>query len=321
MAPIRIENLQDLPARARGAFVTVGNFDGVHRGHQRLIRRLRARANAAGVVAMAITFDPHPVALLRPEAAPVPLVWPEREIALLEDAGATEVAVFRTGRWLLDLSAREFFERVILGQLDARGMVEGPNFAFGHDRQGDVATLQRWCSEVGIAFEVVEPLEEGGQLISSSRIRAAIQAGRVEDARRLLTRPHRIRGVVTHGAGRGAGIGIPTVNLEEIDTLIPLDGVYACKALLPGPRAGTATSWPAACNIGPNPTFGEQARKVEAHLVGFSGDLYGQIVELDFLARLRSTRVFSGIDDLLSQIRADIDATVRVCNDPEFRSS
>ena len=153
---ILIENVRDFPARARGAIITVGNFDGVHRGHQRLLARLRAKADAAGVPALAITFDPHPVALLRPETAPVPLVWPEREISLLEEAGATMVGVFRTGQWLLELSARDFFDRILREQLGARGMVEGPNFAFGHDRTGDVHMLGAWCREAGIDFEVVD---------------------------------------------------------------------------------------------------------------------------------------------------------------------
>ncbi|WP_210420479.1 riboflavin biosynthesis protein RibF [Aquisphaera giovannonii] len=305
---ITIENLHDFPAEARGAFVTVGNFDGVHRGHQRLIARLRARADEAGVPAIAITFDPHPASLLRPDQAPVPLVWPEREVRLLQEAGATHVAVFRTGSWLLDLSAREFYERVIRRQLDARGMVEGPNFAFGHDRQGSVDLLGRWCGEDGIVFEVAEPLRDGGELISSSRIRRELREGHVEEAARLLTRPHRIRGIVTHGAGRGRGLGIPTINLDEIDTLIPPDGVYAVRACVPGDaRHGQGLVRAAACNIGPNPTFGEQARKVEAHLIDFEGDLYGRMVELDFLARLRPTRPFGGIEDLLEQIRADIE--------------
>ena len=202
---ITIQNVEDFPARARGAYVTVGNFDGVHRGHQRLIGRLRARADAAGVPALAITFNPHPVALLRPDKAPVPLVWSDREIALLEEAGATEVAVFRTGRWLLDLTAREFFDRVICRQFAARGMVEGPNFAFGHDRQGNVEVLDSWCTGAGIDFEVVEPINDQGELISSSRIRQALHEGKVEEASSFLGRPHRIRGVVTHGAGRAPG--------------------------------------------------------------------------------------------------------------------
>jgi riboflavin kinase / FMN adenylyltransferase len=309
MPVITIENVRDFPARARGAIVTVGNFDGVHRGHQRLLTRLRAKADAASVPALAITFDPHPVALLRPEKAPVPLVWPQREIALLKDAGATEVGVFRTGPWLLELSAREFFDRVIRGQLQARGIVEGPNFAFGHDRLGDVTILSSWCAEVGIDFEVVEATAIDGQLVSSSMIRQCLSAGRVEDAARLLSRPHRIRGKVEPGARRGASMGFPTANLGAIDTLVPLEGVYAGLAWLDG----QGPPWPAACNIGPNPTFGEMTRKVEAHLIGFKGDLYGKNVELDFLERLRGTQKFSGLDELLRQIQADTEQTRRIC--------
>jgi riboflavin kinase/FMN adenylyltransferase len=316
---ITIENVEEFPESARRALVTVGNFDGVHRGHQRLIARLRARADALGAPALAVTFDPHPVALLRPDKAPVPLIWTEREIALLLDAGATEVALFRTGRWLLDLTAREFFDRVICRQLAARGLVEGPNFFFGHDRQGDVEVLRGWAAEAGIDFEIVEPIEDEGRLISSSRIRESLHEGRVEQARRLLGRPHRIRGVVIHGAARGAGLGIPTINLDGIDTLIPEDGVYATRAFIAGeggawrPAPNTEGGWAAACNIGPNPTFGEQIRKVEAHLLDFEGDLYGRTVMLDFVARLRSTRAFSGLDDLLTQIRADIERTRQIC--------
>ncbi len=303
-----IENVREFPARARGAFVTVGNFDGVHRGHQALLSRLRAKADAAGVPALAITFDPHPATLLRPAEAPVPLVWPAREIELLQEAGATEVGLFRTGSWLLGLSAREFFDRVIREQLDARGLIEGPNFAFGHDRRGDVKILAEWCTEIGIDFEVVEGTRLDGELVSSSRIRRALMAGSVEEAARLLARPHRIRGLIGRGAGRGAGLGFPTANLIEVDTLIPADGVYAARAFVPG-RSG---SYPAACNIGPNPTFGEQGRKVEAHLLGFSGDLYDGRLELDFLKRLRDTRRFPGLDELLRQVRADIEETRRV---------
>jgi riboflavin kinase/FMN adenylyltransferase len=306
---ITIDNVEDFPAGLRGAYVTVGNFDGVHRGHQKLIGRLRERAEAAGVPALAVTFNPHPVALLRPDKAPVPLVWIDREIELLMQAGATDVGVFQTGRWLLDLPAREFFERVIRRQFAALGLVEGPNFFFGHDREGNVDVLGRWCAEEGLDFEIVEPLRSQGRLISSSRIREVLHEGRVDEAAEFLGRPHRIRGLVTHGAGRGRGIGIPTINLDDIDTLIPLDGVYAVRALIhdPGKDRGPVEAWPAACNIGPNPTFGEQIRKVEAHLIGFDGDLYGRIVALDFLARLRPTRAFSGLDDLLAQIRADLD--------------
>jgi riboflavin kinase/FMN adenylyltransferase len=308
---ILIENVHEFPARARGAFVTIGNFDGVHRGHQALLGRLRTLADAAGAPALAITFDPHPATLLRPAEAPVPLVWPEREVELLFGAGATEVGVFRTGPWLLGLSAPEFFDRVIRDQFAARGLVEGPNFAFGRDREGTVAVLRDRCDAEGIAFEVVEGTRIDGELVSSSRIRRALVAGDVEEATRLMGRPHRIRGTVGRGAGRGAGLGFPTANLVDIDTLIPADGVYAARAFV----KGRGPSYPAACNIGANPTFGENARKVEAHLLDFAGDLYDRRVELDFIRRLRATRRFSGLDELIGQVQADIEETRRACLD------
>jgi riboflavin kinase/FMN adenylyltransferase len=250
------------------------------------------------------------VALLRPDKAPRPLVWPEREIALLEEAGATDVGVFRTGAWLLDLSAREFFDRVICEQLGVRGIVEGPNFAFGHDRKGDVGILRDWCAEAGIDFEIVGATVLGGQVISSSLIRGCVMEGRVQEAARFLGRPHRVRGVVARGAGRGAGLGFPTVNLNRIETLVPAEGVYAASAWIDGQRP----AWPAACNIGESPTFNDPDKKVEAHLIGFAGDLYGKWVELDFWERLRGTRKFAGLDDLRQQIRADVEQTKRVCD-------
>jgi len=309
---ITLEDFAEVPARARGAFVAVGNFDGVHRGHAHLLARLRARADEAGAPAVALTFDPPPVALLRPETAPTPLTWIGRRVGLMEAAGATEVGVFRTGPWLLGLTAREFFDRVILGQLGARGVVEGPTFGFGRDRGGDSEILGRWCAEAGLGFEAASPTEVDGRIVSSTRIRRALADGEVAEAAALLGRPHQIRGLITHGAGRGAGIGVPTANLDEIDTVIPADGVYAAHAFIDG--AGPPL--PTACNIGPNPTFGEQVRKVEAHLIDFRGDIYGRTVTLDLLDRLRPTRRFAGLDDLLGQIRLDVERAREVCDRP-----
>ena len=262
-----------------------------------LISRLRARADAKGVPAVVLTFDPHPVVILRPEQAPVPLVWTERKVELLKAAGATEVGVFRTGPWLLGLTAREFFDRVVLGQFEASGMVEGPNFGFGRDRGGDARLLSEWCEKAGLGFEIVEPTVVDGQLVSSSRVRSLLAEGRVDDAAQLLGRPHRIRGLIGHGAARGAGLGFPTANLEEINTLIPGDGVYAGLAYLEGQ---TRISWPTACHIGPNVSFGEQIRKRRGPFDWLPrGDLYGQSIELEFLKRLRPSRKFDGLDELL----------------------
>ena len=306
---ITLENFATVSAQVQGAYLAVGNFDGVHRGHSHLIGRLRDKADAAGTLALPLTFDPHPVQLLRPERAPTPLVWTERKVALLKEAGAHGVGVFRTGPWLLGLTAREFFDRVIVGQFRARGMVEGPNFAFGRDRGGDANLLASWCKESGLDFEIVEPTDVGGQLVSSSRIRRCLSEGLAEEAAQLLGRPHRIRGIVTHGAGRGAGLGFPTANLDEVDTLIPADGVYAAQAYLDGQGLPIAS----ACHIGPNVTFGEQIRKVEAHLLDFGGDLYGRHIELEFLARLRTSRPFASLEDLLEQIRCDVEQTRNLC--------
>ncbi len=307
---ITLESFEDVPSRTKGGFVAVGNFDGVHRGHAELLHRLRTRADAAGVMSLALTFDPPPVAILRPDAAPAPLTSIERRLSLMKQAGASEVGVFKTGPWLLSLTAREFFDRVILGQLAARGMVEGPTFGFGRDRGGDAQLLGTWCESAGLEFEVVPPTEVDGRIVSSTRIRQALAEGAVEEAAKLLGHSHKIRGLITHGAGRGAGIGIPTANLDHIDTVIPADGVYAAIVSVDGDPILKA----AACNIGPNPTFGEQIRKVEAHLLDFDGDLYGQTIELEFLQRLRTTRKFAGLDDLLGQIERDIAQTREICS-------
>ena len=300
---IKLDDFREVPLSLSGSYLAVGNFDGVHLGHRNLISRLRALADEHKAPSLILTFDPHPVVLLRPEQAPAPLLWIDRKVDLLKDAGASEVIVFQTGRWLLNLTAREFFERVILDQFHAKGMVEGPNFAFGRDRGGDSSLLAEWCRQSSLDIDVVEPKIEGGELVSSSRIRALLDAGDVAEASRLLDRPYRLRGIVTHGAARGRGLGFPTANLDDIDTLIPADGVYAALAYIDGKGPARAT----ATHIGPNVSFGEQIRKVESHLIDFDGDLYGKTVELEFLQRIRGSRRFEGIDDLLAQIRKDVE--------------
>jgi riboflavin kinase/FMN adenylyltransferase len=299
---ITLDSFAPVADRFRGAYLAVGNFDGVHLGHARLIGRLRERARAAGGLALALTFDPQPVALLRPESAPVPLTWTERKAELLKESGADGVGVFRTGAWLLGLTAREFFDRVILGQFGARGMIEGPTFGFGRDRGGDARILSAWCAETGLDFEVAERTEADGQIVSSTRIRTALAEGNVTLASRLLGRPHRIRGTVIRGAGRGAGLGVPTANLDGIDVQVPADGVYVARVA----HHDSRMTCPAAVHVGPNATFGERARSVEAHLLDYNGDLYGHVLEVDFLTRLRGTKAFAGVDALLTQIHEDL---------------
>ena len=304
-----LRSLFDFPASLRGGAVAIGNFDGVHRGHARIVERLLARAKEVGGPAIVFTFDPHPVRLLRPEHAPPPLTWTDRKAELLEQLGVDEMIAYPTDEALLALSPQEFFSRIVREALAAKAMVEGPNFYFGHNRAGTIDVLHGLCDESKITLDIVEPLTVSGDFVSSSRVRKLIQTGDVSAAAELLTQPYRIRGMVTHGAGRGAKLGFPTANLDAIDTLLPGLGVYAGRAILPD------RVWPAAINLGPNPTFGEEAVKVEVHLIGFAGSLYGQPMEVDFLARLRDIRPFDSVDALVRQLNRDVAEVERIAGE------
>ncbi|MEX0586600.1 MAG: bifunctional riboflavin kinase/FMN adenylyltransferase, partial [Pirellulales bacterium] len=263
-----IRELTALDPKLRGGAVAIGNFDGVHRGHARIIERLRERAAAVGGPAVVFTFDPHPVRLLRPADAPPPLSWTNRKAELLAALGVDALVAYPTDESLLQKTPEEFFRDVVQQALAARALVEGANFRFGHNRAGTIEVLSALSSAAGITLDVVPPVEHAGDVISSSRVRRLIATGDVEAAGALLTQPYRIRGLVTHGAGRGAKIGFPTANLEGIDTLLPAPGVYAGHAYPISPTsAGECV--PAAIHIGPNLTFAEHVLKVEAHLLGF----------------------------------------------------
>lgn len=291
----------DDPSAFRGGFVSIGNFDGVHRGHRAMVGALIRSARQQDVPSVVFTFDPHPITVLRPQQAPPPLTTTERKLALFEQLGLDAVIVYPTDRALLDLSAAEFFHEVVRGKLSARGLVEGPNFYFGHDRLGNINSLQAFCDEVGIALEIIQPVIHHGQLVSSTEIRGLVLAGRVAEAGELLSEPYCVHGMVVHGAERGRTIGFPTANLDGIKTVLPPDGVYAGRCTHLG------KVYPVGINIGPNPTFGESARKFEAHLDGFSGDLYGQKLEIEFLDRLRGTCPFAGVAALQEQLRQDME--------------
>jgi riboflavin kinase/FMN adenylyltransferase len=301
--PALFRHLDDLPRDFRGGVVSIGNFDGVHQGHARIVGRLLEMARQLGAPAVILTFDPHPARLLRPEQAPMPLTWTDDKARLLFALGVDAVVAYPTDLALLSLSASEFFQRIVLGQLQARGMVEGRNFFFGHDRGGDIEVLGRYCHGAGIPLEVVEPAEIDGQVVSSSRVRALISAGQVSEAARLLGRPYRIRGAVVHGQGRGDGLGYPTANVGGIDTILPGQGIYAGRASIDG------QSYAAAMSLGANPTFGESDLKVEAFLLDYRGDLYGRAIEVDFLARLREIKCFDSVEQLVEQMARDVQKT------------
>ena len=301
-----IHGLDDFPDSLRGGALAIGNFDGVHLGHARLVERLRRMADSVGGAAVVFTFDPPPTRLLRPEAAPEPLLWLERKAEILASLGVDAMVVFPTSKAFLNIEAREFFNLIVRERLSARAMVEGPNFFFGHNRSGNVDVLRRFCAAAGMPFEVAEPVEIVGRIVSSSRVRGLILEGQLDEARTLLGRPYRIRGIVVRGAGRGAKLGFPTANLDRIDTLLPGHGIYAARALAAG-------AWhPAAVSLGPNPTFDEGGTKVEVHLLGFREMIYEQPIEVDFLTLLREIKRFASVETLLEQMARDVARTAEI---------
>jgi len=307
MATVKFDWKEMPPADCRGAAVTFGNFDGVHRGHAALLDELIGRARALLIPAIAVTFDPHPLQLLRPEQFQPVLTTVADRADLIQSLGVDHVLILQTTPELLQLTAEEFFEQVVRSRLGARVLVEGVNFGFGRQRQGNIETLRHLCNHSGLELVAVPPFTTAdGTVVSSSRVRTALVQGDVRKAADFLGRPYRLRGKVGHGQKRGRTIGFPTANLEKIETLIPGDGVYAVLAW------HRDTCWPGAANIGPNPTFGETARKIEVHLIGFQGDLTGQSLAIDFVERLRETRPFSGVDALVEQLKKDVDSARRL---------
>ena len=293
-------------AAFRGAVVSIGNFDGVHRGHQTMLRALVSKAHECGVPSLVMTFEPHPIALLAPEKAPPSLSTLDRKAELIGRCGVDCLLAYPTNRTLLELSAQEFFDDLIRDHLEATGLVEGPNFHFGKKRSGNVERLRSMCEANGMFLEVMTPVADAatGEMVSSSRIRRAIADGDLGTACEMLGHTYQIRGVVRRGDQRGRTIGFPTANVEDIATLLPAAGVYAARCQIDD------TTYAAAVNIGGNPTFDIDEQKVEAHLIGFEGDLYDQGLRIDLVSRLRGVRQFDGPDQLRQQLLRDIaDAT------------
>jgi len=301
MTTATLDRTAAAPPGFAGGAVTVGNFDGVHLGHRALVAAAARRAHHLGGPAVAVTFDPPPYQVLVPDAPPRPPLTTVADRAdLLRAAGADRVIVYRPDRVLLALPPAAFVRDVLLGQLGATAVVEGYDFRFGRGRVGDTALLRELCAAAGVGFEEVPPLTDADGPVSSSRVRAALLGGNVEAAAALLGRAFRVAGTVVTGARRGRTLGFPTANLGDVPTVLPGTGVYAVRAVVGG------ATWPAAANVGPNPTFGEDARKVEVHLIDFAGNLYGAVLSVEFVAKLRDTRPFGGAAELAAQLGRDV---------------
>ena len=291
----------DLPQRA---VATIGNFDGIHRGQRAILDRVVTRARELGAPSALITFDPHPLAVLRPNEAPPLLTTPAQKERLVEEADIEHLLVLRFDRELAQRSADDFVRRFLADSLEVRELWVGRGFRFGRKRDGDVALLARLGATLGFTAHGVDEVLWEGEPVSSTRIRNALRGGEVEEAMGMLGRPYEITGEVLRGDRMGQKLGWPTINLRVDNALIPRDGVYATRV---GLMAG---SFDAATNIGTRPTVYENFHQVvESHILDFASDVYGQQVALRFHKRLREERIFPSIMDLSAQIGRDVEAT------------
>jgi len=300
-----VRGLETFPPDAAPSVVALGVFDGVHLGHRAILRRALERARAVGLDALACTFDPHPLEVLQPGRSPAPISTLDERLALIAETGVDGAVVVAFTPALARVEPEAFVGDALLGRLRAREVVVGFNHRFGRGARGDAALLERLGRERGFTAHVIAPLTEAGVTVSSSEIRAALARGDVGGAARFLGRPYTIRGAVIRGAERGRALGFPTANVApERPVLVPA-GVYACRA-----QVGQG-AWSAVVNVGVRPTFGETVLAVEAHLLDFTGDLYGASLTLDVIARLRDERRFDSVDQLVAQIRQDVETARR----------
>jgi len=293
----------DLPP---GGVAAIGNFDGLHRGQRAVLERVRERAAALGLPSMAITFEPHPLAVLRPEVAPPRLTTPKQKLHLLEDAGLEVALVVGFTEEVARTTAQSFVADFLHRRLALAEIYVGARFAFGHKREGNVELLHEMGESLGFVAGAVEPVSWKGERISSTRIRQALSEGRAEDAEEMLGRPYCVTGKVVRGDRMGKKIGWPTVNLASDGQLLPQDGVYAGRVRF----SSLPASFDCVTNIGTRPTVYENyQRVVESHVLDFNADVYGERVELDFHKRLREEKIFPSVMDLSAQIGRDVEAT------------
>ncbi|PAX07145.1 bifunctional riboflavin kinase/FAD synthetase [Sphingomonas lenta] len=296
----RLDGGTAAPADLRGGVVALGNFDGFHLGHQAVVGRAVARAKAEGRPALVATFDPHPVRFFKPDVAPFRLTTLEQRERLLAAAGADAMVVFRFDEALAGLDARAFVAERLVGLLGAAGVVTGEDFTFGAKRSGNVGVLRALGGELGFSVETVGPVTLDGAPVSSSRIRESLREGRPEVAAGLLTRPFAIEGVVGHGDKLGRTIGYPTANIDLGKYLRPRYGVYAVRGRLPDGQVLDG-----AANIGVRPMFEPPKELLEAYFFDWSGDLYGQCVEVELHAYLRPEAKFDGLEAMVAQMDRD----------------
>jgi len=304
---MRLNARDPMPEILRGAVIALGNFDGFHLGHQAVAGEAVRWARAEGRPAIIATFDPHPVRYFKPDAAPFRLTTLDQREELFTAAGADAMLVFGFDAALAGMSAEDFVTELLVSRLGAAAVVTGEDFTFGKARRGNVAVLQELGSACGLAARAIGPVTLEGEVVSSSRIRDALVAGDCAAAARLLTRPFAIRGTVQHGDKVGRTINFPTANLDLGSYLRPRYGIYAVTGHLPDGRLLKG-----AANIGIRPTFDPPKELLEPHFFDFSGDLYGQVIEVAFHHFLRGEAKFDSLDALVAQMERDCDEARRL---------
>ncbi|MGB3845844.1 MAG: bifunctional riboflavin kinase/FAD synthetase [Sphingopyxis sp.] len=297
---IRLDGHQRIEGDLRGGVIALGNFDGFHAGHQAVVGRAVRHARDEGRPATVATFDPHPVRFFKPDAAPFRLTTLDQRQELFAVAGADAMLVLPFDAALAGTRAEDFITDLLLGRFGAAGVVTGADFTFGKGRGGDVVTLADHARRLGFFTEMVSPVDDADETISSSRIRDALQAGDCATATRLLTRPFTVRGIVQHGDKNGRLLGFPTANIDMGHYLRPRYGIYAVTGRLPDGRILKG-----AANLGIRPSFDPPKELLEPHFFDFAGDLYGQEIDVAFHAFIRPEAKFDDMDALMAQIAAD----------------
>jgi len=299
MGILRLEARERVPESLRGAIIALGNFDGFHLGHQAVVGEALAWAQAEGRPAIVATFDPHPVRFFAPHVPPFRLTTLDQRLELFGSAGADAMLVFHFDAQLAATTAEQFIE-LLTGPLGAAGVVTGEDFTFGKGRTGSVELLKTIGAEKGLSARAVGPVNDGGEVVSSSRIREALKAGDCATATHLLTRPFAIRAPVLHGAKLGRSIGYPTANLELGSYLRPRYGIYAVTGTLPGGQVLHG-----AANLGVRPTIEPPVELLEPYFFDWSGDLYGREIEVALIHHLRDEAKFDSLEELTAQIERD----------------
>ena len=311
-----VKDINELRDRIHASCATIGNFDGVHLGHQKLIARVRDRARILKISSVVITFDPHPLRVLVDKKTPPFITLTEQKLELISKLEVDYVLCIKFTKDLAALKPEEFVQKYLVNGLKLKELIIGYDYAFGKGRRGNFELLNKLGEKFGFAVEQLSPVMVDGAIVSSTRIRDMVQAGMVWEARKLLGRFYRVQGKVITGQKRGGPLlGFPTANICLKDELFPKTGVYAVWVEVLG------QVYPGVANIGYNPTFGNDYLSVEAHILNFKQNIYGQDIRVHFVQRLRSEKKFSGLNKLKRQIQADIELGQKILSSPEAQLS